>query len=168
MFGDTQNQAAPQATEPPHTQGMTGGLPPTPAPSGDLTAAASSLTAAASSYEMVNTKAATVTPPADMTDDTAASTPSAPSAPALNETDQTDLLSIKKEVLTQLTPLMDQLDQSPEEKFKTTMMLLQSTDDHKLIKSAYDAALMMTDEKSKAQALLDIVNEINYFTHTQN
>ena len=42
--------------------------------------------------------------------------------------------------------------------------MIQAADDQSLIKTAYEAAQQITDEKSKAQALLDIVNEINYFT----
>jgi hypothetical protein len=78
------------------------------------------------------------------------------------ETD--DLLSIKQQALQSLTPLIDKLDQTPEEKFKTTMMLIQASDNSSLIKDAYKAASAITDEKTRAQALLDIVNEINYFT----
>lgn len=75
-----------------------------------------------------------------------------------------DLMSIKKNALQDLTPLLSQLEQIPEEKFRTTMMLIQASDDQSLVQSAYDAAKDITDEKVRAQALLDIVNEINYFT----
>lgn len=78
--------------------------------------------------------------------------------------DHDGLLDLKKEALGELAPLIDQLDQSPEEKFKTTMMMIQATDDSNLVKIAHDAAQKITDEKIRAQALLDIVNEINYFT----
>jgi hypothetical protein len=44
------------------------------------------------------------------------------------------------------------------------MMMIQAADDESLVKSAYEAAQKITDEKVRAQALLDIVNEINYFT----
>lgn len=74
------------------------------------------------------------------------------------------LLDIKKQALQSLSPLVGQLDQSPEESFKTTMMLIQATDNPELIQSAYEAANKITDEKARAQALLDVVNEINYFT----
>lgn len=76
-----------------------------------------------------------------------------------------DLLSIKQQALTQLSPIINHLDQTPEEKFKTTMMMIQASDDQSLIREAYQAAQSISDEKQKAQALLDIVNEINYFTH---
>lgn len=75
-----------------------------------------------------------------------------------------DLLDIKQDALQELTPLVGHLDQTPEEKFRTTMMMIQASDDHNLVKVAYDAAKQITDEKARAQALLDIVNEINYFT----
>lgn len=75
-----------------------------------------------------------------------------------------DLINLKQQALAELGPLVDQLEQTPEERFRTKMMLLQSTDDQTLIKDAYAAAQQITDEKSRAQALLDIVNEINYFT----
>ncbi len=75
-----------------------------------------------------------------------------------------DLLNIKQDALHELSPLVDHLEQSPEEKFRTTMMMIQASDDHSLIRPAYDAAKQITDEKARAQALLDVVNEINYFT----
>jgi hypothetical protein len=75
-----------------------------------------------------------------------------------------DLMTIKKDALKQLSPLVDQLDQAPDEKFKTILMMIQASDDKSMISSAYEVAQKITDEKTKAQALLDIVNEINYFT----
>jgi hypothetical protein len=44
------------------------------------------------------------------------------------------------------------------------MMMIQASDNHNLIKVAYEAAQKISNEKERAQALLDIVNEINYFT----
>jgi hypothetical protein len=75
-----------------------------------------------------------------------------------------DLLTIKQEALQALSPLVGHLDQSPEEKFRTTMMMIQASDDQSLLREAYDAAKQIGDEKTRAQALLDVVNEINYFT----
>jgi hypothetical protein len=75
-----------------------------------------------------------------------------------------DLVDIKQQALTKLAPLVDQLDQTPEEKFRTTMMMIQASDDQSLVKAAYEAANSIEDEKVRAQALLDVVNEINYFT----
>lgn len=75
-----------------------------------------------------------------------------------------DLVGIKQQALSQLSPLVSHLDQSAEEKFRTTMMMIQATDDQSLLKEAYDAAQKIEDDKSRAQALLDVINEINYFT----
>lgn len=75
-----------------------------------------------------------------------------------------DLLDLKQKALQELSPLVNHLDQSPEEKFKTTMMMIQASDDQSLLSAAYQAAQAIPDEKAKAQALLDVVNEINYFT----
>ncbi|HUS25834.1 MAG TPA: hypothetical protein VMY99_00605 [Nevskiaceae bacterium] len=109
-------------------------------------------------------------------DDTPAATPEPAAVPAPAEPDvatpqvaapapgSDDLLGIKQQALQQLSPLLGHLDQTPEEKFRTTMMLIQASDNQSLVSEAYEAAQKITDEKVRAQALLDIVNEINYFT----
>lgn len=75
-----------------------------------------------------------------------------------------DLLNLKQQALQHLSPLVGHLDQTPEEKFRTTMMMIQASDDQSLIKSAFESAQAIVDDKARAQALLDIINEINYFT----
>jgi hypothetical protein len=98
---------------------------------------------------------------------TAAADPmTVPQAPVAADTD--GLLAIKQDALTSLSPLVGQLEQTPEEKFKTTMMMIQASDDASLVKVAYEAAQSIQDEKTRAQALLDVVNEINYFTSHTN
>ncbi len=77
-----------------------------------------------------------------------------------------DLEAIKKEALNSLAPLVDKLNQTPEEKYRTLMLLIQSSDDKSLIKSAYEAASKIEDEEKKAEALLGVVNEIEYFSRT--
>ncbi len=77
-----------------------------------------------------------------------------------------DLLSIKQKALQQLKPLIGHLEQTPEERFRTTMMMIQAADDQSLIPQAYQSANDISDEKTRAQALLDVINEINYF-HSQ-
>ena len=71
---------------------------------------------------------------------------------------------IKSQALEQLSPLVHKLDQTADEKYKTLMMMIQASDNQELIGEAYEAAQKITDEKAKAEALLNIVNEINYFT----
>lgn len=97
-------------------------------------------------------------PQTDLTADAGASSTPHPNAD--------HLLDIKQQALQQLTPLIGHLEQTPEEKFRTTMMMIQASDNDELIKAAYEAAVQIPDEKVRAQALLDIVNEINYFTHS--
>lgn len=75
-----------------------------------------------------------------------------------------DLHELKLTVLHELSPIVDQLEQSAEEHFRTLMMMIQSAEDQSLLPQAYDAALKIEDKKVRAQALLDVVNEINYFT----
>lgn len=85
--------------------------------------------------------------------------------PAAVTVPEDELINLKQRALQSLAPMLDHLDQTPEERFRTTMMLIQATDNAKLVREAYDAANQIKDEKVRAQALLDIVNEINYFTH---
>jgi len=92
----------------------------------------------------------------------AAASPPSPAGPSATDD---SLVELKQEALQSLQPLVSHLDQTPEEKFKTTMMLIQATDNPSLVKEAYQSANQITDEKARAQALLDVVNEINYFTH---
>jgi hypothetical protein len=80
-----------------------------------------------------------------------------------------ELIDVKQKALEDLGPLVGKLDQSPEDKFRTLMMMIQASDDQSLIQSAYKAAHEIKDDKVRAQALLDVVNEINYFTqHPEN
>jgi hypothetical protein len=79
-----------------------------------------------------------------------------------------NLGDIKKNALQELRPLVDQLDLSPEEKFKTYIMIIQASDDSGLINKAYEVSKQIQDKKEKAQALLDVVNEINYFSQIEN
>ncbi|MDB5166963.1 MAG: hypothetical protein JWN26_108 [Candidatus Saccharibacteria bacterium] len=76
----------------------------------------------------------------------------------------TDLSDIKKEALSDLRPLVGKLDIPSEEKFDTYLLLIRSTDDKSLIAPAYAAAQAITDEARKAQALLDVIKEIDYLS----
>lgn len=78
-----------------------------------------------------------------------------------------DLMGLKQQALQHLSPLVSHLDQTPEEKFRTTMMMIQASDDQGLLKNAFEAAKAIADDKARAQALLDVINEINYFTQHQ-
>ena len=90
--------------------------------------------------------------------------PIAMPASAVMSSSSSDLDSIKQEALGELRPLVDKLDVSPEEKFDTYLLLLRSTDDKALIAPAHEAARNITDEARRAQALLDIIKEIDYLS----
>lgn len=75
------------------------------------------------------------------------------------------LEDIKKDALMELRPLVDKLNLSAEEKFDIYLLLLRSTDDKTLIAPAYTIAHNITDESKHAQALLDIIKEIDYLSN---
>jgi len=119
-----------------------------------------------------------MTPPAAATPDPAATSmpdpiapvmpdPVAPAQPVATDSPQIDpaLASVKQEALTELRPLIDKLDVEPEEKFNTYLLLIRSTDDKDLIAPAHEAAKAITDEAKKAQALLDIIKEIDFLSN---
>ena len=125
--------------------------------------------------EVVTTSVPTPAPAADDTqtaqsdEDTKESTPApeveVPEVPsvAMPSTDG-DLSSIKNDALQELRPLVDKLDVSPDEKFDTYLLLLRSTDDKSLIAPAHEAAKAIPDETRRAQALLDIIKEIDFLS----
>lgn len=88
---------------------------------------------------------------------------SMPSSPASD----TGLETIKQQALGELRPLVDKLNVSPEEKFDTYLLLLRSTDDRDLIAPAHEAAKSIADEAKRAQALLDIIKEIDFLSQSQ-
>ena len=75
-----------------------------------------------------------------------------------NDQSNSELTTIKQQALSQLAPIVHKLDQSPEDKYRTLMMMIQAGDDQTLIKSAYEAANQIQDDVKKAEALLGIVN----------
>ncbi len=108
---------------------------------------------------------AAVVPPAPAPVTPAAEVPSF-NMPSLDipAADASDLDGVKLEALKELRPLMDKVDLPAEEKFDTYLMLLRSTDDKTLIAPAHAAAQGIADEKRKAEALLEIIKEIDYLS----
>ncbi len=102
--------------------------------------------------------------PAGLSSDADAHLPAA-SAEGTGENGELD--GVKKSALEQLRPLIEKLDLEPADKFDKYLMMLRASDDPALIKPAFDAAQGISGEKEKAQALLDIINEINYITANQ-
>ena len=103
---------------------------------------------------------------APMPDPIATSEP-APMTPPTNNSVDHDLADVEQAALTELRPLIDKLDVDPEEKFNTYLLLVRSTDDKDLIAPAHEAAKAITDEAKKAQALLDIIKEIDFLSSPQ-
>lgn len=119
----------------------------------------------ASGLQFEETPAAAPAPVA--TDETPVTNePVAPVVPATTPVSG-DLESIKSDALSELRPLVDKLNVSPEEKFDTYLLLLRSTDDSSLVGPAHAAAQAIADETRKAQALLDIIKEIDYLSGPQ-
>ncbi len=75
-----------------------------------------------------------------------------------------NLDGIRKEALTELRPLVDKLNLAPEEKFDIYLLLLRSTDDTALIAPAHEAAKNIADESKRAEALLDVIKEIDFLS----
>lgn len=100
-------------------------------------------------------------------------TPPVPAVKPVSETpttpaaDNGDLDGIKKDALTELRPLVDKLELDPEEKFDTYLLLIRSTDDKTLIAPAHAAAKAIPDETRRAQALLDVIKEIDFLSSPQ-
>lgn len=87
-----------------------------------------------------------------------------PDTAVADTSSSTDLDTIKNDALQELRPLIDRVDLPAEEKFDTYLLLIRSTDDSSLIGPAHEAAQNITDEKRKAEALLDIIKEIDYLS----
>lgn len=114
-----------------------------------------------------------VTPPTPTFDTTStATTPavessfsmtSSPAAPAGNS----GLEAIKHDALNELRPLVDKLNLSSEEKFDTYLLIIRSTDDSSLVAPAFEAARAIADETERAQALFEIIKEIDYLSNPQ-
>ena len=106
-------------------------------------------------------------PPAFPVPDTAAPSTSPAPLSGTPAPGGSSLDSIKKDALNELRPLVDKLNVSAEEKYDTYLLLIRSTDDRDLIAPAYEAARGIQDEARRAQALLDIVKEIDYLSQPQ-
>jgi hypothetical protein len=88
----------------------------------------------------------------------------APSTPMPTTSGSGELDDVKKDAINELRPLVDKLNISPEEKFDTYLLLIRSTDDRALVAPAHEAAKNIADEARRAQALLDIIKEIDFLS----
>lgn len=93
--------------------------------------------------------------------------PGVPSVSTLPPAAVGGLDDLKKSALEELRPLVGKLNLPPEEKFDTLLLIIRSTDDQSLLEPAHEAAKAITDENKRAQALLDVIKEIDYFSQGQ-
>jgi hypothetical protein len=87
--------------------------------------------------------------------------------PPVASTGSGELDSVKLDAINELRPLVDKLNLSPEEKFDTYLLLIRSTDDKALVAPAHEAAKAIADETRRAQALLDIIKEIDFLSQAK-
>lgn len=87
----------------------------------------------------------------------------ASAAPQVALTGNPELDTIKKDALSELRPLVTKLDLPADEKFDTILLIIRSTDDQSLLGAAHEAAKSIEDETKRAEALLDVIKEIDYF-----
>lgn len=105
--------------------------------------------------------------PAKPTKTKSESTPTTPPNvnPLGHNVDNGALGDIRLQVISELRPLVNRLDfLAPADKFDTFLLLIRTIDDSSLIPMAHQAAMAIPDEVKRAQALLDILKEIDFFT----
>ena len=89
--------------------------------------------------------------------------PTNPAAAQPTLTGDSNLNNIKQDALKELRPLVTKLELPADEKFDTLLLIIRSTDDVALLPEAYNTARAIVDETRRAQALLDVIKEIDYF-----
>lgn len=104
------------------------------------------------------------TPAVDSTSSYPAQQPVTDTPSVVNPVEDGPLASIKQDALVELRPLVDKLNLSSEERFDTYLLLIRSTDDKDLIGPAHEAAKAIEDETKRAEALLNIIKEIDYLS----
>ena len=98
-------------------------------------------------------------------------TPPAPEVPGLGATPAApagkavygdpDLDRVKSMALSDLRPIIENVDIEPEKKFKIYKEIIDLTEDKACIEPAYNAAKGIQDQKAKAEALLFVVDTID-------
>ena len=72
-----------------------------------------------------------------------------------------DLNKVKTMALSDLRPILENVDLPTEKKFKIYKDIIELTEDKACIEPAYNAAKLIADEKEKAEALLYVVEAID-------
>lgn len=79
----------------------------------------------------------------------------------------TDLEALKRETIAELRPLVDKLNIDPADKFDALLLMIRTTDDGSLLADAHKTAMQISDDSRRAQALLDVIKEIDFFSSRQ-
>lgn len=140
-------------------------LAPTGVVSGvQTTQPASSLPISSDPVDLVSAPAAPDVAPSNLQDNTTVSfsAPSATSYAGISNSSSA-LDDIKGQALSELRPLVDKLNLAPEDKFDVLLLMIRSTDDSSLVSEAHAVAKQIQDDARRAQALLDIIKEIDFF-----
>lgn len=87
------------------------------------------------------------------------------SANIMNESNSNSLDDLRQKALRDLRPIVDKVELNDEESFDVLLLLIRETDDESLLPRAYEAARQIQDEARRAQALLDVIKETDYFKH---
>jgi|GEM_PF-693397 len=73
------------------------------------------------------------------------------------------LLDIKQQALDALIPNLQKVDGvDPERKFEIYLMAVRFTHDVTILKAALDSAQQIEDSSAQSEALLDLIQELNY------
>ncbi len=72
------------------------------------------------------------------------------------------LEEIRKHALEALAPLAEELDETPERKFEILMTAARFSDDENLLDKTLQVVMSMPDGATKAEALMDVINEVNF------
>lgn len=105
------------------------------------------------------------TAPADLGTPPAPEIPAMPAMPAAPEGKAVygdpDLDRVKTMALSDLRPIIEDIDIEPAKKFKIYKEIIELTEDKACIEPAYNAAKGIEDQKEKAEALLFVVETID-------
>lgn len=75
------------------------------------------------------------------------------------------LSDVQQRAIEDLKPLVDKIQLDDQEKYEVILLLIRSTNDQSLLDPLYRAAREIKDETRRAQALLDVIKEADYFKH---
>lgn len=71
------------------------------------------------------------------------------------------LTELRQEAISTLIPLIDQINGAPDKKFELLITAARSAGDTQLLKKALESAKQLEGDDQKAEAVLDVLNEIN-------